>query len=103
MVQSVDDTKPLYNVPVRVACQATAAAPVFFPAVRFDLGDQNEQASGDQNQQVLGDQKQSDGSKKEFNVIDGGIAVNDPVGFSSSHFLQFLLPMNIRHSSPGHI
>jgi hypothetical protein len=86
VVQSVDSTKPLYNVRVRDACQATTAVPIFFPAACF-----NEQVSGEQNQS---------GTPEVFNVIDGGIAVNDPVGFSSSHFLQFLLPMNIRHSSP---
>ncbi len=82
MVQSVDITKPLYNVLARDACRATTAVPVFFPPASFA-------------------KVSDDGSGREikrFNVIDGGIAVNDPVGFSSSHFLQFLLPTNIRHS-----
>jgi hypothetical protein len=83
VLQGVDNAKPLYNVYVRDACQATTAVPVFFPVARI-----REQRRG-QNQ-----------PGRAFNVIDGGIAVNDPVGFSSSHFLQFLLPMNIRHSSP---
>ncbi len=75
-----DSAQPLYDVQVKKACRATTAVPIFFPAAEFS-----------------GDRNQPDGTK-EFNVIDGGIAVNDPVGFSSCHFLQFLLPMNIRHS-----
>lgn len=78
MLQGDDSTKPLYNVQVKDACRATTAAPIFFTPAKF------KEVSGD--------------GPKEFNVIDGGIAVNDPVGFSSSHFLQFVLSMNIRHS-----
>lgn len=81
MLQGVDSAKPLYNVHVKDACQATTAVPIFFPPAN-----------------VKEKQHQSGRPIKEFNVIDGGIAVNDPVGFSSSHFLQFLLPVNIRHS-----
>ncbi len=83
VLQGVDSAKPLYDVQVKDACRATSAAPIFFPAANF--------------KEFSGDRNQPDGTK-EFNVIDGGIAVNDPVGFSSCHFLQFLLPMNIRHS-----
>ncbi len=79
-----DSAKPLYDVHVKDACRATTAVPIFFPAANF--------------KEVSGDQNQSGRPIKEFNVIDGGIAVNDPVGFSSCHFLQFLLPMNICHS-----
>jgi len=79
-----DNAKPLYDVHVKDACRATTAVPIFFPAANF--------------KGVSRDQIQPDRATKEFNVIDGGIAVNDPVGFSSCHFLQFLLPMNIRHS-----
>ncbi|CAK9875455.1 unnamed protein product [Sphagnum jensenii] len=60
-VKSVDSAKPLYNVLVRDACQATTAVPVFFPAAHFDEKLQNQP-----------------GTPKVFNVIDGGIAVNDP-------------------------
>ncbi len=74
VLQGVDRAKPLYNV---------QAVPILFPAANFN--------------EVSGNQNKSDGAK-EFHVIDGGIAVNDPVGFTSSHFLQFLLPTNIRHS-----
>jgi hypothetical protein len=52
-------TEPLYNVKVKDACRATTAAPIFFPAANF--------------KEVL-----SDGSTKDFSVIDGGIAINDP-------------------------
>ncbi len=83
MLQGVDRAKPLYNVQVKDACRATTAVPILFPAANFN--------------EVSGNQNKSDGAK-EFHVIDGGIAVNDPVGFTSSHFLQFLLPTNIRHS-----
>ncbi len=77
MLQEVDKENPLYNVYVKDACRATTAVPILFPPARFE---------------------EQSGRSEKFNVIDGGIAVNDPVGFSSSHFLQFLLPMNIRHS-----
>jgi patatin-like phospholipase/acyl hydrolase len=60
-LQGVDNAKPLYNVYVRDACQATTAVPVFFPVARI-----REQRRG-QNQ-----------PGRAFNVIDGGIAVNDP-------------------------
>ncbi len=79
MLQGVDTAKPLYNdVRVKDACRATTAVPIFFP--------------------VASVKEVSVAGPKEFNVIDAGIAVNDPVGFSPSHFLQFVLPMNIRHS-----
>ncbi len=89
MLQEVDKENPLYDVYVKDACRATTAVPILFPPAVVE-------------EQVSADRRQPDGPEV-FNVIDGGIAVNDPVGFSSSHFLQFLLPMNIRHSSPGHI
>jgi patatin-like phospholipase/acyl hydrolase len=78
VLQGDDSAKPLYDVKVKDACRATTAVPILFPAAKV------KGVSGN--------------GPKEFNVIDGGIAVNDPVGFSSSHFLQFVLPMNIRHS-----
>jgi patatin-like phospholipase/acyl hydrolase len=84
VLQGVDEANPLYNVRVKDACLATTAVPILLPAARF---------AG----QVSGDRNPAD-KPKVFNVIDGGIAVNDPVGFSSSHFLQFVLPMNIDHS-----
>ncbi|CAM6047456.1 unnamed protein product [Sphagnum compactum] len=58
-LQGVDEANPLYNVHVKDACRATTAVPIFFPPARFK----------DQNQP---------GRSKVFNVIDGGIAVNDP-------------------------
>ncbi len=83
MLQGVVGAEPLYNVHVTDACRATTAAPIFFPAAAF------QEVPGPVNQLNV---------PRMFNVIDGGIAVNDPVGFSSSHFLQFVLPMNISHS-----
>ncbi|CAK9225116.1 unnamed protein product [Sphagnum troendelagicum] len=53
-----DSAKPLYDVKVKDACRATTAVPILFPAA-----------------EVIG--FSGDGPKK-FNVIDGGIAVNDP-------------------------
>ncbi|CAM6023123.1 unnamed protein product [Sphagnum balticum] len=57
----VDSTEPLYNVQVKDACRATTAVPIFFPAANFKEN-----------------QNQSGRPIKEFYVIDGGIAVNDP-------------------------
>jgi len=84
VLQGVDEANPLYNVRVKDACRGTTAVPILFPPASF--------------KEVPDDQNTSSRKIEEFNVIDGGIAVNDPVGFSSSHFLQFLLPMNIGHS-----
>jgi patatin-like phospholipase/acyl hydrolase len=81
VLQGDDNAKPLYNVQVKDACWGTTAAPIFFPPANF--------------QEVPGAENRRD-RPRVFNVIDGGIAVNDPVGFSSSHFLQFVLPMNIQ-------
>ncbi|CAK9272481.1 unnamed protein product [Sphagnum jensenii] len=58
-LQGVDTAKPLYNdVRVKDACRATTAVPIFFP--------------------VASVKEVSVAGPKEFNVIDAGIAVNDP-------------------------
>ncbi|CAM6073142.1 unnamed protein product [Sphagnum tenellum] len=62
-LRGVDRAEPLYNVHVTDACRATTAVPIFFPAATF--------------QEVPGAVNRRDGPRV-FNVIDGGIAVNDP-------------------------
>ncbi len=54
---------------VKDVCLATSAAPTFLPPVNFTVPptEVNEK-------------------KLEFNMIDGGIAANNPVGFSSGLF-----------------
>lgn len=51
---------PLENPPLRYVCRATSAAPTYFPPVSFTLIDQSQNVS------------------REFNMIDGGVAVNNP-------------------------
>ncbi|KAH9563472.1 hypothetical protein CY35_05G127800 [Sphagnum magellanicum] len=51
---------PLENAQVKLVCQATAAAPTYLPPVHFTLTDPNTSAV------------------REFNLIDGGVAVNNP-------------------------
>jgi patatin-like phospholipase/acyl hydrolase len=63
-LKGVDEANPLYNVYVKDACRATTAVPILFPPAVVE-------------EQVSADQKQP-GRSKVFNVIDGGIAVNDP-------------------------
>jgi len=63
-LKGVDSAKPLYDVQVKDACRATTAAPIFFPAANIKVD-----VSGDPDQPAR---------TEEFNVIDGGIAVNDP-------------------------
>jgi patatin-like phospholipase/acyl hydrolase len=58
----------LDNVPVKLVCGATSAAPTYLPPVQF----------------TLQDTKADPPVTREFNMIDGGVAVNNPVKFSSS-------------------
>jgi hypothetical protein len=51
---------PLENAPLKLVCQATAAAPTYLPPVHFKLTNSTSDAS------------------REFNLIDGGVAVNNP-------------------------
>ncbi|CAK9215131.1 unnamed protein product [Sphagnum troendelagicum] len=51
---------PLENAPLKLVCQATAAAPTYLPPVHFKLTNSTTDAS------------------REFNLIDGGVAVNNP-------------------------
>jgi patatin-like phospholipase/acyl hydrolase len=58
----------LDNVPMKLVCGATSAAPTYLPPVQF----------------TLQDTKADPPVTREFNMIDGGVAVNNPVKFSSS-------------------
>ncbi|CAK9224229.1 unnamed protein product [Sphagnum troendelagicum] len=73
-LKGVDEANPLYNVYVKDACRATTAVPILFPPAVVE-------------EQVSADPKQP-GRSEVFNVIDGGIAVNDPVGSSSSAVVE---------------
>jgi patatin-like phospholipase/acyl hydrolase len=67
---------PLENPPLKLVCQASAAAPTYLPAVQFSILDPGEEAHPAPH-------------TRQFNMVDGGVAVNNPViGFSS--FLIFL-------------
>jgi patatin-like phospholipase/acyl hydrolase len=62
---------PLENPPLKLVCQASTAAPTYLPAVQFSIPDHPAPQT------------------RQFNMVDGGVAVNNPViGFSS--FLIFL-------------
>jgi patatin-like phospholipase/acyl hydrolase len=62
---------PLENPPLKLVCQASTAAPTYLPAVQFSFPDHPAPQT------------------RQFNMVDGGVAVNNPViGFSS--FLIFL-------------
>jgi patatin-like phospholipase/acyl hydrolase len=65
---------PLENAPLKLVCQATAAAPTYLPPVHFKLTNSTTDAS------------------REFNLIDGGVAVNNPVtcGFWSFILVYFV-------------
>jgi hypothetical protein len=56
---------PLENPPIKAVCRATSAAPTYFPPIHFSLTD----ISVDPN------------VTREFNLIDGGVVVNNPVKF----------------------
>lgn len=54
---------PLDNAPIKLVCRATTAAPTYFPPVQFTLTDNTTAPP----------------VSREFNLIDGGVAVNNPV------------------------
>ncbi len=62
---------PLENAPLKLVCQATAAAPTYLPPVHFKLTNSTTDAS------------------REFNLIDGGVAVNNPVTCGFWSFILF--------------
>jgi patatin-like phospholipase/acyl hydrolase len=64
----------LDNAPVKLVCRSTTAAPTYLPPVQF----------------TLIDTKADPPRAREFNMVDGGVAVNNPVGFLfMTYFLQF--------------
>ncbi|CAK9875539.1 unnamed protein product [Sphagnum jensenii] len=64
----------LDNAPVKLVCRSTTAAPTYLPPVQF----------------TLVDTKADPPRAREFNMVDGGVAVNNPVGFLfMTNFLQF--------------
>jgi patatin-like phospholipase/acyl hydrolase len=65
---------PLQNAPIKIVCRATTAAPTYLPPVQFTVKDPNSDAT------------------REYNMIDGGVAVNNPV--LSSLSLTFKRLMN---------
>jgi patatin-like phospholipase/acyl hydrolase len=69
---------------VRDVCRATTAAPTFLPAVYFTVPPTEDKNKKDHTKK--GPQTQAVGEILQFNMIDGGIAVNNPVGFSSGVF-----------------
>ncbi len=64
----------LDNAPMKLVCRSTTAAPTYLPPVQF----------------TLVDTKADPPRAREFNMVDGGVAVNNPVGFLfMTNFLQF--------------
>ncbi|KAH9566754.1 hypothetical protein CY35_04G145400 [Sphagnum magellanicum] len=56
---------PLENPPLKLVCQASAAAPTYLPAVHFSIPDPAEGAHPAPH-------------TRQFNMVDGGVAVNNP-------------------------
>lgn len=54
---------PLENPPIKAVCRATSAAATYFPPVHFTLTDTSREPN----------------ETREFNLIDGGVVVNNPV------------------------
>ena len=54
---------PLENPPIKAVCRATSAAPTYLPPIHFTLTDTS----------VVPNET------REFNLIDGGVVVNNPV------------------------
>ncbi|CAK9258772.1 unnamed protein product [Sphagnum jensenii] len=54
---------PIDNAPVELVCQATSASPTYFPPVEF----------------TLTDTKKEPHRGKTFRLIDGSLAINNPV------------------------
>jgi patatin-like phospholipase/acyl hydrolase len=54
---------PLLNAQLRHVCRATSAAPTYFPPVQFSVVDKTKEPP----------------ESREYHMIDGGIAVNNPV------------------------
>lgn len=61
---------PANNAQLSDICIGTSAAPTYFPAYYFE-----------NNQQ---------GKSEEFNLIDGGVAANNPVIFFHNNLINFM-------------
>jgi patatin-like phospholipase/acyl hydrolase len=74
---------------VKDVCRATTAAPTFLPPVYFTVpptDDKKKKKEEKKDRAKRDPQTQAVGEILQFNMIDGGIAVNNPVGFSSGLF-----------------
>jgi patatin-like phospholipase/acyl hydrolase len=78
------EQEPLNRALVRDVCRATTAAPTYLPPVYFTVPPTEDKKKKDHTKKDP--QTKDVGKKREFNMIDGGIAVNNPVGFSSGLF-----------------
>ena len=72
-------SNPVLDAKLSDICIGTSAAPTYFPAYYFI----NEDKHG--NTREFNEDRGESGS--EFNLIDGGIAANNPVTFFYFHFL----------------
>jgi len=72
------EQEPLNGALVRDVCRATTAAPTYLPPVYFTVPPTEDKKKKDHTK--------NDPQQLKFNMIDGGIAVNNPVGFSSGLF-----------------
>jgi patatin-like phospholipase/acyl hydrolase len=64
---------------VKDVCLATTAAPTFLPPVHFTVPPTEDKEKKEEDKK---DHTKKADDILEFNMIDGGIAVNNPVGFS---------------------
>jgi patatin-like phospholipase/acyl hydrolase len=73
---------------VKDVCRATTAAPTFLPPAYFTVPPTDDKKKKEEkNDHTKKDpQTQAVGEILQFNMIDGGIAVNNPVGASSGLF-----------------
>jgi len=91
---------------VKDVCRATTAAPTFLPPVDFTVPPTKDTEvratpSGEDEDKRETDKTKVDDAPtgaenkptQQFNMIDGGIAANNPVGFSSNqaYFLQLFI------------
>lgn len=64
---------PLLDAQLKFVCRATSAAPTFFPPVQFHVKTKNPPAY------------------RDYNLVDGGIAVNNPVRILIQHSNSWIL------------
>jgi patatin-like phospholipase/acyl hydrolase len=63
---------PIDNAPVELVCQATSAAPTYFPPVEFTLTDTGKEPH----------------RAKTFSLIDGSLAINNPTGVAITQAIK---------------